>query len=115
MIAAATGTGITGATPDATGSRCCPRRAPRPIRRRAGSSAPARRLRRDISEVFGHPSDVSVVAPGGLRKGTRYVVRVINDGEHLARVDVQANILQCLDTGEELGNRDELECRVAGD
>jgi DNA-binding protein WhiA len=49
------------------------------------TGAAARRLRKDISEVFGHPSDVSVVAAGGLRKGTRYVVRVINDGEHLAR------------------------------
>lgn len=45
----------------------------------------ARRLRRDIAEVFGHESDLAVVAPGGLRKGSRYVVRVVNDGERLAR------------------------------
>ncbi len=45
----------------------------------------ARRLRRDIVDVFGHPSDVAVVAPGGLRKGNRYVVRVVKDGESLAR------------------------------
>ena len=45
----------------------------------------ARRLRRDIAEVFGHASDVAVVAPGGLRKGSRYVVRVVKDGEALAR------------------------------
>ncbi|MFC5184586.1 DNA-binding protein WhiA [Actinomadura harenae] len=45
----------------------------------------ARRLRRDIAEVFGHTSDVVVLAPSGLRKGNRYVVRVFRDGESLAR------------------------------
>jgi hypothetical protein len=45
----------------------------------------ARRLRRDIAEVFGHDSDVAVVAAGGLRKSSRYVVRVMHDGEQLAR------------------------------
>jgi DNA-binding protein WhiA len=45
----------------------------------------ARRLRRDIGEVFGHNSDIVVLAPGGLRKGNRYVVRVVRDGESLAR------------------------------
>ncbi len=45
----------------------------------------ARRLRRDIAEIYGHSSDVAVVAPGGLRRGNRYVVRVVKDGEALAR------------------------------
>ena len=45
----------------------------------------ARRLRRDIADVYGHPSDVVVLSPGGLRRGTRYVVRVVKDGEALAR------------------------------
>ena len=45
----------------------------------------ARRLRKDVAEVFGHVSEVLVVAPGGLRRGTRYVVRVTKDGEALAR------------------------------
>ncbi len=45
----------------------------------------ARRLRRDISEVYGYASDVRVLAGGGIRKGSRYVVRVSNDGEGLAR------------------------------
>jgi hypothetical protein len=45
----------------------------------------ARRLRKDIAEVFGHASEVLVVAAGGLRRGTRYVVRVTKDGEALAR------------------------------
>ncbi|WP_019633727.1 DNA-binding protein WhiA [Actinomadura atramentaria] len=45
----------------------------------------ARRLRKDIAEVFGHASEVVVLAPSGLRKGNRYVVRVFRDGESLAR------------------------------
>jgi hypothetical protein len=49
------------------------------------TSAAARRLKRDIAEVYGHPSELLVVSAGGLRKGTRYVVRVVKDGEALAR------------------------------
>jgi DNA-binding protein WhiA len=49
------------------------------------TGATARRLRKDIAEVYGHASDVAVVAPGGLRKGSRYLVRVNKDGEALAR------------------------------
>src|SRR3954449_11507242 len=49
------------------------------------TGAAARRLRRDLSEVFGHTSDVVVLAPSALRKGNRYVVRVFRDGESLAR------------------------------
>src|SRR3954464_14167773 len=49
------------------------------------AGAPPRRPRQDIHEVFGHTSDLSVLAPGGLRKGNRYVVRVVKDGEALAR------------------------------
>ena len=45
----------------------------------------ARRLRRDIADVFGHESEVAVVAPGGLRRNSHYVVRVVRDGEALAR------------------------------
>ncbi|MBI3688699.1 MAG: DNA-binding protein WhiA [Actinobacteria bacterium] len=50
----------------------------------------ARRLRRDIGEVFGHTTDVHVLAGGGLRRGNRYVIRVARDGEGLAR---QAGLL----------------------
>src|SRR6201991_4612097 len=49
------------------------------------TGAAARRLRKDLAEVFGHTSDVVVLAPSGLRKGNRYVVRVFRDGESLAR------------------------------
>lgn len=47
--------------------------------------ATARRLRREIQELYGYPSDVHVLGAGGLRKGTRYVIRVARDGEALAR------------------------------
>ncbi|RLV49346.1 DNA-binding protein WhiA [Nocardioides mangrovicus] len=49
------------------------------------TGAAARRLRRDIAEVFGHTSDVVMVQGNGLRKGSQYVVRVVRDGESLAR------------------------------
>lgn len=45
----------------------------------------ARRLRKEISEVYGHDSDLTVLTPGGLRKGSRYVLRVAETGEALAR------------------------------
>lgn len=45
----------------------------------------ARRLRKDIAEIYGHESDVAIISAGGLRKGNRYLVRVIADGEALAR------------------------------
>ena len=45
----------------------------------------ARRLRKDIFEIYGHDSDVTVVHPGGIRKGTRYLVRVAEGGETLAK------------------------------
>ncbi len=49
------------------------------------TGAAARRLRRDIAEVFGHTSELAVLQGGGLRKGNRYVVRVHTEGEQLAR------------------------------
>ena len=49
------------------------------------TGAAARRLRRDIAEVYGHPSDVVMVSGNGIRKGSQYVVRVVRDGEALAR------------------------------
>ncbi len=49
------------------------------------TGAAARRLRTAIAEVYGHASEVVVVSGGGLRRGNRYVVRVVKDGESLAR------------------------------
>src|SRR5256884_7399494 len=47
--------------------------------------ATARRLRRGIADVYGYPSEIHVLASGGLRKGSHYIVRVVKDGEALAR------------------------------
>src|SRR6267378_3091607 len=51
------------------------------------TGAVARRLRASITEVFGHPAEFLVLAPSGLRKGNRYLVRVSKGqaGESLAR------------------------------
>ncbi|WP_231499011.1 DNA-binding protein WhiA, partial [Gordonia alkanivorans] len=45
----------------------------------------ARRLRREIHDLFGYGSDVHVLRSGGLRKSARYIVRITKDGEGLAR------------------------------
>ena len=44
----------------------------------------ARRLKRDIFEVFGHEAELAVVQASGIRKGSRYIVRVAAGGERLA-------------------------------
>src|SRR3954465_8681785 len=44
------------------------------------TGSPARPPGKGPAEVFGHSSDVVVLAPSGLRKGNRYVVRVFRDG-----------------------------------
>jgi cell division protein WhiA len=49
------------------------------------TAAAARRLRRDIAEIYGQASEMVVLSSGGLRRSTRYVVRVVKDGEALAR------------------------------
>jgi len=49
------------------------------------TASAARRLRKDIAEIYGHRSEILVLAAGGLRRGSRYVVRVVQDGEALAR------------------------------
>ncbi|MCG5433592.1 DNA-binding protein WhiA [Mycobacterium sp. MYCO198283] len=45
----------------------------------------ARRLRKDIFDLYGYTAEVHVLSAGGIRKSTRYVVRVVKDGEALAR------------------------------
>lgn len=45
----------------------------------------AARLRTAIADLYGHQSDLIVVQAGGLRKNNRYVVRVVREGESLAR------------------------------
>ncbi|GAA1731119.1 DNA-binding protein WhiA [Aeromicrobium alkaliterrae] len=49
------------------------------------SGGAARRLRKDIGDIYGHPSEIVVMQPNGLRKNTSYVVRVSQGGEALAQ------------------------------
>src|ERR1700747_2969465 len=45
----------------------------------------ARRLRKDIHDLYGYNAVVHVLSASGIRKNTRYVVRIAKDGEALAR------------------------------
>src|SRR5580765_3442728 len=45
----------------------------------------ARRLRKDIYDLYGYNAVVHVLSASGIRKSTRYVVRVAKEGEALAR------------------------------
>jgi DNA-binding protein WhiA len=45
----------------------------------------ARRLRKDIHDLYGYNSVVHVLSASGIRKSTRYLLRVAKDGEALAR------------------------------
>lgn len=49
------------------------------------TGAAARRLRTDIGEVFGHETEIVLLKANGIRRGTRYIVRVVKGGESLAR------------------------------
>lgn len=49
------------------------------------TGAAARRLHRDIVDLFGITPDVQMMSGGNLRKGSRFLVRVPNDGDSLAR------------------------------
>ena len=45
----------------------------------------ARRLRKDIFDLYGYNAVVHVMSASGIRRNTRYVVRVAKEGEALAR------------------------------
>src|SRR2546430_17127318 len=49
------------------------------------TGAAARRLRKEIHELYCHQSDIHPITAGGRRKGTRYVVRAVKDGDGLHR------------------------------
>ncbi len=49
------------------------------------SGIAARRVRQYVMEMYGHQSEMMVLQRGGLRRSPRYVVRVVRDGESLAR------------------------------
>ena len=45
----------------------------------------ARRVSKDLAELYGIKSELSVMSAGGIRKGSRYIIRVTEQGEVLAR------------------------------
>ncbi|MDR0960552.1 MAG: DNA-binding protein WhiA [Propionibacteriaceae bacterium] len=49
------------------------------------TGAAARRLRTTVADLFGLQSDIVTVRGSGLRRGTHYVVRFVQDGPALAR------------------------------
>jgi cell division protein WhiA len=49
------------------------------------SSLIARRVARDLAELYGVRADVSVISASGIRRSNQYLVRVIDGGETLAR------------------------------
>ena len=49
------------------------------------AGATARRLRKDLAEIYGHASEMAVVSGAGIRKGSRYLVRVNKDGDAPAK------------------------------
>ena len=49
------------------------------------TGAAARRLKRDLFEIYGHDAEVAMLQQSGIRKGVRYVVRVVDGGEALAK------------------------------
>lgn len=49
------------------------------------TGAAARRLRSAIADLFGYSCELAVINGSGLKKGTRYLVRLYREGEALAR------------------------------
>lgn len=49
------------------------------------SAQVARRIRKDLSELYGYESELAVISAGGIRKTNRYLVKVLGPGEVLAR------------------------------
>ncbi|WP_166871992.1 DNA-binding protein WhiA [Salinibacterium sp. ZJ450] len=45
----------------------------------------ARRVRKDLAELYGVRSDVTVISASGMRRTSNYLVRVLDGGETLAR------------------------------
>ncbi|UQX90169.1 DNA-binding protein WhiA [Jatrophihabitans telluris] len=78
----------------------------------------ARRLRKEIGEVFGHDAEIQVITGGSLRKGTRYLVRVVKDGEGLARqsglIDLRGRPVRGLPTHVVAGTATEAEAAWRG-
>lgn len=76
------------------------------------STVLARRVRKDLAELYGVRSDVSVIAASGLRRTNNYLVRVLEGGETLARqtglLDARRRPIRGLPNRLTTGSRDEI-------
>lgn len=72
----------------------------------------ARRVRKDIAEIYGVRSDVSVISASGARRTSHYLVRVLDGGETLARqtglLDARRRPIRGLPNRLTTGSREEL-------
>ncbi|MHA6668128.1 DNA-binding protein WhiA [Homoserinimonas sp. A447] len=72
----------------------------------------ARRVRKDLAEIYGVRSDVSVISASGIRKANHYLVRVVEGGETLARqtglLDARRRPIRGLPNRLTTGTREEL-------
>lgn len=72
----------------------------------------ARRVRKDLAELYGVRSEASMISGGGARRTSSYLVRVIDGGETLARqtglLDARRRPIRGLPNRLTTGSRDEL-------
>lgn len=72
----------------------------------------ARRVRKDLAELYGVRSEVSVVPASGLRRTNHYLVRVVEGGETLARqtglLDARRRPIRGLPNRLTTGSKDEI-------
>jgi DNA-binding protein WhiA len=72
----------------------------------------ARRVRKDLAELYGVRSDVSMISGSGIRKTSHYLVRVVEGGETLARqtglLDARRRPIRGLPNRLTTGTREEL-------
>lgn len=76
-------------------------------------SAPlARRVRKDLAELYGVRSEISMISASGARKASHYLVRVVEGGETLARqtglLDARRRPIRGLPNRLTTGTREEL-------
>ena len=72
----------------------------------------ARRVRKDLAELYGVRSEISVISASGLRRTSHYLVRVLDGGETLARqtglLDARRRPIRGLPNRLTTGSREEL-------
>ncbi len=72
----------------------------------------ARRVRKDLAELYGVRSDISVIPASGMRRATHYLVRVMEAGETLARqtglLDARRRPIRGLPNRLTTGSREEI-------